>query len=257
MKIKKYKLKLKSSKPQELNSSLAYKLYAVLCGKISGEYAQRLHEQKKYHPVSQRLYINHSDQTANWEVVLFNDACDEFGKALEEDSFYIKDNDMELTVILRETAEYTSEGIMELARLSEYAGGKTDIYFSTPTAFKQNGEYLIFPSVELLIKSAAEKWSALDERVALNDPDAVRMLISGIRITSYNLKSSYYRMKNVKIPAFTGKITLSAKLPPPLMEIYLLIIEFIALSGIGIKNTLGMGGVRIEKHQEKRRDFNV
>ena len=79
----------------------------------------------------------------------------------------------------------------------------------------------------------------------LEDDDAIQMLTNNLRIRSYRLKSSTYRLKQNSIPGFCGEIVISSKLSPPMLELWKILLIFSEYAGIGIKTALGMGGVSI------------
>ena len=54
-----------------------------------------------------------------------------------------------------------------------------------------------------------------------------------------------YRIKGAAIPCFYGRIFLEAKLPVVLQELWSALLQFAPYSGIGMKTTLGMGGVKL------------
>ena len=92
----------------------------------------------------------------------------------------------------------------------------------------------------------------------MDDEDAAAALERGVRITDYQLRSGRYTLKSARIPGFSGRLTLSSALSAPMQEVWNLLLVFSTLCGIGIKTTLGMGGVTLEispnsllKEQEK------
>lgn len=48
-------------------------------------------------------------------------------------------------------------------------------------------------------------------------------------------------LKETKISGFRGTVTLSARLSPPLLELWRILLAFAPYAGIGIKTSLGMG----------------
>ena len=80
----------------------------------------------------------------------------------------------------------------------------------------------------------------------LNDEDAFQVLLSGVHIVDYQLRTSRVSLKGVKIPGFVGSCILDAKLPLPLLELWNTLLLFADYSGIGIKTGLGMGGVHVQ-----------
>ncbi len=82
----------------------------------------------------------------------------------------------------------------------------------------------------------------------LDDADAFQALENGIHIVDYRLRTSHYPMKSAKIPGFSGAVTLESHLPAPLEEVWKLLALFAPYCGIGIKTTLGMGGVSLRSN---------
>jgi CRISPR-associated endoribonuclease Cas6 len=130
-------------------------------------------------------------------------------------------------------------------------GTRTLLNFNTPCSFKSGGEYMLFPSVPLILNSLASKWNSIFQEYVIDDDDAMRFLNLGLKIESYNLQSSYYHLKGTTIPGFIGSIVLHAVLPIPLLEISRLLLYFSRYSGIGIKTSLGMGGSSAQGKQRK------
>ena len=91
------------------------------------------------------------------------------------------------------------------------------------------------------------KWGAAFPFSPVNDSDALEALERGTRITGYNLQSVYFPLKGRMIPAFTGSITLNAKLAAPLLQLLRGLLSFGSFSGVGIKTTLGMGGYHVKE----------
>jgi len=135
---------------------------------------------------------------------------------------------------------------------------RVTIRFHTTSSFKQDGSYVIFPQERLLLRSLLAKWNAWFPEYSLDDEDAAAALERGVRITDYQLRSGRYTLKSARIPGFSGRLTLSSSLSAPMQEVWNLLLVFSTLCGIGIKTTLGMGGVTLEispnsllKEQEK------
>lgn len=69
--IAQVRLRIKE-KPELLQPSVAYPLYAWLLSQISIQEGERLHEQGM-HPVSQYLWCNPKEHESRWTVNLLND----------------------------------------------------------------------------------------------------------------------------------------------------------------------------------------
>ena len=119
------------------------------------------------------------------------------------------------------------------------------IVFHNTASFKSNGIYQIFPTVSLILQNLLQRWNEFFPEMLLEDDDAIQMLTNNLRIRSYRLKSSTYRLKQSSIPGFCGEIVISSKLSPPMLELWKMLLIFSEYAGIGIKTALGMGGVSI------------
>ncbi len=121
------------------------------------------------------------------------------------------------------------------------------IYFQTPTSFKSEGEYVIFPDVRLLIQSLMKKYNALFEDTEYVDVELLDELSAATRIVSYKLVSSYYPIHRTFIPGFKGEIKIRCKGNQTLRNYLGMLLEFANFSGIGIKTSMGMGAVKTEE----------
>ena len=127
---------------------------------------------------------------------------------------------------------------------------RAKLIFLSPCAFKQAGRYAIFPQENLLLQSLIAHWNAAFPEYALSDPDALQALQQGLHIVDYNLHTTRYLLKETRIPAFQGNVTIEARLAPPL-ELWNALLSFAPYGGIGIKTTLGMGGTMVSFQSRK------
>lgn len=242
--IKHYQIELCSS--EKISASLAYLLYSILMEKLDPNYADFLHEQR-LNPISQNLEISKNKNHALWRIHLFSQESTEyFSKILDELSeIHLRSRPEQIRILSKHPPETKSltQFIREAAETDPSQFAK--LYFYSPASFKINGEYQFFPSVEHIIKNLIVRWNTHFQEYSLADEDMEKMLIRHIRISGYQLQSRYFDLKKNKIPGFCGQLHLRTTLPPPLMEIWKLLLHFACCSGIGIKTSLGMGGVRL------------
>ena len=79
------------------------------------------------------------------------------------------------------------------------------------------------------------------------DEDTVSYIAEHTRITSYNLRSRYFPRTmggSDKIPAFAGSLTLHVSGPQSLRGLVSMLLTFGEASGVGIKTSMGMGGMQ-------------
>ncbi len=246
--IKQYIAALSSRNGEQLSQHDSYAVYAALLEEIGGDFAGRLHSGEGC-LVSQYLTPLPGRGETLWTVNLIGEeAVNHAAPALAA---------MKKINLRASGASLTKEiigrrGIRGLSELLGETGGDMDcgrffFRFLSPCAFRANNEYVIFPSVPLMLGSLRQKWDATFPSAQVSDPDAVSALEAGVKITGYNLRGASFRMKGVSIPSFSGGVTLNARLSPPMLRLFRLLMAFAAFSGIGIKTTLGMGGAEAKE----------
>lgn len=241
--IAQYKLRLSLPDNSSIPSFWAYRLYAWLLDQIPDQAAERFHNQEQ-HALTQYLDRDHV-----WTINLFGEeAIERFGDVLERTDRIVLHTDV-LSVLERhfqpigEPEDFLRQG-------KETASRKTILQFMSPAAFKQAGRYAIFPQEDLLLQSLLMKWNEACPNYSLEDADMLAEMKKGIHIVDYSLRTSRFQLKNTAIPCFYGKIFVEARLPIVLQEIWNALFCLAPYSGIGIKTTLGMGGVTVT-YQER------
>ena len=89
------------------------------------------------------------------------------------------------------------------------------------------------------------KWNRLFPAYPLEDADMLDEMKKGLHIVDYSLRTHRFPLKNIAIPSFCGRIFVEAKMPMVLQGIWNTLLCLAPYSGIGIKTTLGMGGVKV------------
>lgn len=127
----------------------------------------------------------------------------------------------------------------------------------TPAAFKQRGNYIRQLDLRLLYQSLIQKYQSLaQEQYAdgrrqrlLGDMDIedglAEQLAAHSEITSYSLYSDYFPLGRIKIPAFRGWFTLKVE-GAERSACTGRLLTFGTYSGVGIKSSMGMGGMRLQ-----------
>lgn len=146
---------------------------------------------------------------------------------------------------IKQTHFEKTADIIRISRRRQQEGRKTELTFSTATSFKQKGKYMIFPEMRLILQSLINRWNLVCPDVLLNDDHAFESLERGLTIQDYRLRSTRFPLKEVKIPGFIGSIFIASRLSAPMEELWQLLLTFAPFCGIGIKSTLGMGGVSV------------
>ena len=227
----------------QIGPALAYPLYAWLLSCISREAGNLFHEEGTK-PISQ--YVCREDETVWWVVNLLTDeAAELFAPVLEQKQAAELHSGTisfaQRTKEIIESPKIMVERAQALQNLNRFP-----LTLLTPTSFKQQGRYAILPQESLILQSLIHRWDMCFPEYTLNDPDAFQALLHGVHIADYRLHTLRHPLKQTKIPSFQGRIILEAYLPAPLMEILKTLYVFASYAGLGIKTTLGMGGIRVD-----------
>jgi CRISPR-associated endoribonuclease Cas6 len=255
--IGQYCFALRSADGAPIPSMMAYRLYGWLLEQLPEDIGRQLHEQGEK-PLSQYIRYDKAENRTLWVVSVFQGELYELLEPVLESISCIALRQTTLQDALLDKRCFASAQEFVLYARELRLPSRVTIRFHTTSSFKQDGSYVIFPQERLLLRSLLAKWSAWFPEYSLDDEDAAAALERGVRITDYQLRSGRYTLKSARIPGFSGHLTLSSSLSAPMQEVRNLLLVFSTLCGIGIKTTLGMGGVTLEispnsllKEQEK------
>ena len=120
------------------------------------------------------------------------------------------------------------------------------INFITPTSFKSNGNYQIYPNLRWIYQSIMRKHDEASNEIVVFSDDVLEDLVNYSEIVSYNLKSTNFQLEGVKVPSFKGRITIKVKGPQMMVNLVNFMIAYAEFSGIGIKTSVGMGSIKFE-----------
>ena len=229
---------------KSLRSSDAYKFYSWLLQTLPDSFCDHLHQQSQT-PIAQHLYFGPAIDRPVWTVSLLGLEVEQLvSPILDSISCVNLHTDAFEVQCLSQTKIDSIQALLSEAG-SMNASRRTTFQLCSPTSFKQNDRYTLFPQERLILQSLISKWDELFPEYPLDDPDARQMLESGIRISDYRLRSSRYALKGVKIPGFVGEITLDTRLSAPMQQLWNSLCLLAPYTGIGIKTALGMGGVKL------------
>ena len=242
-----FELVFSSPKGVRVQPQWAYPFYSVLCEKMPPSAAELLHSQE-ITPLRQNIVAAPKNGELVWALDVFDDAL---ATALAPVLLQLREVKIDKAAEKFEVLEQKEPCKIEIADLLKEAAteGENRLFrfcFKTTTGFKSDGQYVLYPTAELILKSLVQRWNVLFPMYPLQDDDALRMMVNGLRIVRYDLRSSSYAMKGLHIPGFWGEVTIKSTLPAPLLELWKLLVAFAPYSGVGIKTALGMGAVAVE-----------
>ena len=130
-------------------------------------------------------------------------------------------------------------------------GSIFSLNFITPCAFRSGGAYQNIPNMHLVYQNLLMHYSQVYEASSESDTETVQYLSDHTRIAKYNLHSSYFNIAGKSIPAFCGKITVEVSGSGPTVGLARMLLNFATYSGVGIKTSMGMGGMVVKCMNKK------
>lgn len=228
-------------------NELSTKFQGFLMEKLEPDYVTWLHEQET-NPYSLKI-IHQKDKTL-WSLHLLTD---EAVKQILPVLLELKRVELhDLPTLMVESLsmqDLSSEQLFEFFNENQDRSLFT-IHFQTPTGFRSQGEYVLFPTMRLIFQSLMMKYARLVENRQDIEEETLDYLVKHSRITSYRLESSYFKVHGKKIPGFRGKLTFKITGPNTLKAYANMLLKFGEYSGLGMKTSLGMGGLELEERKD-------
>ncbi|QSQ08591.1 CRISPR-associated endoribonuclease Cas6 [Koleobacter methoxysyntrophicus] len=235
---------------EPLNTNMSTMFHGLLMEFADSEYAGLMHRQG-LKPYSQYICRGKNKKEWHWHIkTLTDEAFNKLAAPLfhgTADCLELKKKNIALKIKKKELGErLTVEDLVQKFYINGNANRRIKIRFITPCAFKTSGRYEFFPHIPLIYQSLMNKFDCFSESVSVKDNDALRHLCENTRITDYRLKSSRFNLEGIKIPSFLGEIIFRIEGPETLVNLANLLIYYGLWAGLGIKTTLGMGGIDVE-----------
>lgn len=205
--------------------SWGYAIYSAFLEELEENLAERVHEDK---------FFNQYIRPKEWVVNMDRDY--EF-----KDEYFLKKFNTKIKLKEKEKISITEQEIADKYLVNEGFKKNIRLRFLTPTSFRQSGQYVLFPTKDLIMQSLTNKWNSWAQRFVLGD-----MKWDNCKISRYDLRSISYVLKGVKIQGFIGYVDIFFWGGESLIRLGNMICNFGNYSGIGIKTTLGMGGTLVE-----------
>lgn len=247
--ISQIQLNLTTNADIKLGNYLAPLFQDVLMELIHTEYAQELHA-SGLHPYSQ--YVMKTQQGLRW-VVSALDPCarSEMIGALADISLTeltVRRKDAKFHISGRALEEHSYDELVNRYYLDEPCSAYITVEFLTPTAFKSNGGYVIFPTAQLILNSLVKKFDSCSPSSKVGDELLSDYIAQNTAIVEYSLRSTKFPMEGITIPSFIGSVKLKCGGSREFRSLVNMLLKFGEYSGVGIKNSMGMGAVKIREN---------
>lgn len=241
------KLKVELISQKTINHNMSSLFHGVLMEMLSEEYADKIHG-LQLNPYS--LNLSREDDIWYLTVNTLDKAAYDniINPLMTTDSIYLKHRDMTINFGEKKLSSRSKKSLMEDFYNKKYEKF-VDIYFISPTVFKQSGSYTYYPDIRCIFQSVMNKYSSSSE-MSMTDLAALDEIIDCVRIASYNIRTVRFHLEKVAITGFIGRVTIRIDSGQTLINFINMLLEFGTYSGIGAKCSLGMGGIAIGKEAD-------
>lgn len=242
------KVELHLSKTRLKDEELVSKLQGFLMAQISPDFATFLHEQET-NPYSMNLSSTRDESV--WVVNLLSEEAEQqmLAPLLNLETIKLESYAEAILVKKVEIHSLSQQTLLDIYQ-DDDASHLIRVHFYTPTTFKRQGQFVLFPDTRLIFQSLMQKYSRLVEGRAEIEEETLQFLADHSQITSYHLKSHYFPIHGRKYPAFEGRVTIQIKGASTLKAYAQMLLRFGEYAGVGTKCSLGMGGMRIEERKD-------
>ena len=247
------RLEMKLTTSENLSFKMSSLFHGALMERLSEEYCEFLHT-SKLHPFTQHLERKNDEWI--WIVTTLDDQAKEeiITKTLKNlYEFELKRQNILVRISDRSYTEI-SERVLLTDFYNEQSSNYVNVHFITPVSFKRKGKYLIYPDMFCIFQSLMNKYDNSSSAYEMVDPDTLEQIYNASEIIRYNLKSTIFELEGVKIPSFTGWMTVRIAGNQNIKNFIHLLFKFGEYSGVGIKTALGMGAIEINRERSNTGD---
>ena len=218
-------------------------LHGFLMENISKEFSGDMHR-NQLHSYSQ--YIIKDKKQLIWtintlDIATKNEIIDRISKV---DSVKLKHRNENITIDKNEIESITYAQLFESFYLKKQSKS-IKLKFITPTSFKRKGEYMIYPTVRLIFQSIINKFNNFSKDIGVSCDEFLPLLEETLILKNYDLKSTTFSLEGIRIPSFLGEVEYFINAPQHIINLVHMLVEFGTYSGIGIKTSIGMGGIKV------------
>ena len=229
----------------EINYRNSSNLQGVIMENIASEYAEELHK-SQLNPYSQ--YLVKKQDKIYWHI---HTVTDEAYEKILLPMARLKEVEIKKKNITAHIANRKIETEEEKALVDEFYEKDCAKYlklrFLTPTAFKRDGRYVIYPDLHLVYGSLMRKYNEASEELGMIDEEVLDQLTEKSSIVRYRLQTIDFPVEKVKIGGFIGEITIHILGGETLARYVRMLCRFGEISGIGIKTGMGMGAMEFNQ----------
>lgn len=232
---------------EKINNSMASLFHGVLMETISKTAATSFHEEG-LRPFSQSVYYDRTKNKSYWRIGTLTATAYEqiILPLLKKETFFLRQKNQPFSLTTPKILETSYERLADEIFPQRSMPRSVNLEFMTPTAFKHDGRYVIFPDAFLILNSLLQRWNNFSEVIKLDEINLAGKLAEFCRISRYNLYTQTFSLERVNISGFCGRMNIFLGGTDMLNRILGLLFNFAPFAGVGIKTALGMGALKSE-----------
>lgn len=234
-----YTLTLRPNRECKPTAQWAYHLYGALMEMVPPAFGTAVH-QNGLTPV--RQFLEQAEDMLIWHISLFGqEASHVLCPILSSQKSFI----LQKPRVTFEVIQMQHITISEEQWLFSQKDGLHHLVFHTPTCFKSQKQYQSLPTPRLLLQSLIASWNMAFPNCPICDEDGEGLdaLAKGLVFTNFSLHHRSFFLKGHPIHGCIGSLTVENQLTGFHRQLANGLLTFSSYTGLGIKTTLGMGGV--------------
>lgn len=250
------KLEIYLKTKDKFDYNISSLMQGVMMEFINEQYCQVLHR-SNLKPYSQ--YVCIKDNVIKWTICsLSEESYNYIVKPIYNADFknvFMKHKNLYLELIEKKLTFKKYEDLYNENYFQD-TSSYINLKFITPTAFKSNNKYVIYPNMRNVYQSIMLKFDSNSTKYKLFNEEVLNYLETHTDIIQYNLKSVNFHMEGVKIPSFLGQIKIKINGAQTLVNLANYLFSYSTYCGIGIKTAMGMGAIILNEKKEQRRGLD-
>lgn len=220
-------------------------LHGMLMQKLPEAWGDKMHNDG-LHPFGQWVEPLQGREFL-WHINLLDDAlADALAPLVQPDTAWACEHLQDTFHIAKvDRTRLTVQDYVKPFFLEQDVARRWQLRFRTATTHKTQGEYALYPTVELIGQSLQRRFCLLDANSVLADAEALEHILTHTRIARYRLQSCTYPLEGARVQGYVGSVELALKGPESLARLAGMLFSFARWSGVGVKTALGMGGCEV------------
>lgn len=234
-----------------IHQSMGSVFHGIIMQHIDTNYATELHR-SQVHPYRQFIFLDERTKSYIWRIITFTKTCESQMRLMIQalpESVYVRQKQVYLKILYISASTTSHDALCELIlgpNLDEPANiQELQLIFKTSTSFKSQNAYQPFPDLERIFQSLLKRWNTFSNSYTFTAPDLAKQLCQATTLVDYQVKFKPYRVEKTQIPAFIGHYTVRFKKNHSLAPLAMLLLFYSQFTGVGIKTSLGMGGIHV------------